>query len=159
MKMTYHAAISLAVSVLVGLALRSAAAALACFLAGVFVDLDHIFDYCRNFGPRLRLRHLFRAFEAEVFENIFVFLHAWEWILVALVILWLGAWPPVLAGAAIGFTVHLALDQFVNRHTPWSYFLTYRAAHRFSGPHYYGAREYRRRLQHMKKMGLARRRK
>jgi hypothetical protein len=151
MKISHHAVVSLVVSALVWLWLRSAAAALACFLAGVFVDVDHLLDYVWRHGARIRPRHLFRVFETEVFDNIFIFLHAWEWILVALVILWLLDWQPVMVGLAIGFSVHLALDQLVNRHSPWSYFLTYRAWHRFSGPRYYGAREYRRRLQQLKK--------
>lgn len=147
MKVQYHAVVSLAVSALVWLWLRSTAAALSCFLAGVFIDLDHVVDYGLNYGARIRPRHLFRVFEDEVAENIFVFLHAWEWILVALAILWLIDWPPVAVGLVIGVSVHLALDHLVNRHHFWSYFLTFRAAHRFSGPHFYGAREYRRRLK------------
>lgn len=153
MKMPYHAVVSLVVSALVWLWLRSAVAALACFLAGVFIDLDHGIDYCLKYGARIRPRHLFRAFEVEVFDNIFIFLHAWEWILVGLVILWLIDWKPVMVGLVIGFSVHLLMDQLANRHNPWSYFLTYRAAHRFSGRHYYGAREYRTRLKRLKKTG------
>jgi len=151
MKVPYHTVVSLVVSALVWLWLRSAAAALACFLAGVFIDLDHIVDYCLRYGTRIRPRNIFRAFEAEVFDNVFVFLHAWEWILLALVIMWLVDWPPVAVGLVVGFSVHLLLDQLVNRHNPWGYFLTFRAAHRFSGPHFYGAREYRRRLKVMKR--------
>jgi hypothetical protein len=104
-----------------------------------------------KYGVRIRLRHLFRVFEAEVFENIFIFLHAWEWILVVLVVLWLIAWPPVVVGLAIGLFVHLLLDQLINRHHPWAYFLAFRAAHRFAGFYYYGASEYRRRVKKIKK--------
>lgn len=150
MQMKYHAAVSLVVSALVWLWFSSFAAALACFLTGVFVDLDHVIDYGLNYGARIRPRHLFRAFEVEMFDNIFIFLHAWEWILVALVILWLVDWQPVMVGVALGFAVHLVFDQLTNRHNPWSYFLTFRAAHRFSGPHFYGAREYRKRRKYMK---------
>ncbi len=151
MKVPYHAVVSLAVSGLVWLWLSSAAAALACFLAGVFVDLDHLVDYCLKYGARIRPRHLFHVFETEVADNVFVFLHAWEWIPLALVIMWLvDDWPPVAIGLLIGFSVHLVFDQLVNRHHPWAYFITFRAAHRFSGPHFYGAHEYRRRLKGMK---------
>ena len=147
MKLPYHVAVSLALSALVWLWLRSFAAALACFLAGVFVDLDHVPDYIAAYGWRVQPRHLFQAFEFELFDNIYIFLHAWEWLALALPILWLTGWPPVLTGLALGFGVHLGLDQAVNRHHPWSYFLAYRAAHRFAGCHYYGAGEYHRRLQ------------
>lgn len=152
MKLPYHAAVSLVLSALVWLWLRSIGAAVACFVTGVFVDLDHLPDYIRRYGARIRPRHLFQVFEFEAFDNIFIFLHAWEWIAVALIILWFIDGKPVLAGALIGFAAHLIMDQLVNGHGPWSYFLTFRAAHRFSGPHFYGPREYRRRLKHMRKM-------
>lgn len=152
MKLPHHIAVSIVVSALVWLWLRSATAALACFGAGVFVDLDHVIDYVLQYGHRIRPRHLFRAFEAELFDNIFVFLHAWEWILVGLVILWLIDWKPAALGLIIGFTTHLVLDHLTNRHNPWAYFITYRLAHRFSGRHYYGAWEYRKRRKHMKQM-------
>ncbi|NLB60486.1 MAG: hypothetical protein GX806_05400 [Lentisphaerae bacterium] len=151
MKLPHHAIASLIVSGLVWLWLRSAAAAGACFLAGVFVDLDHVLDYSLQYGRRIRWRHLIAVFETGLFENIYIFLHAWEWILVMLVLLWLIDWKPALLGLLIGFGTHLAMDQIGNRHQPWSYFLFYRMWHRFSGKHYYGAREYRRRLKHLKR--------
>ncbi len=151
MKLQYHIVISLVISALVWLWLRSATAALACFLAGVFVDLDHVVDYCLKYGVRVRPRHLFHVFEHEVFDNIFLFFHAWEWIPIALVILWLIDWKPAVLGLVIGFSFHLVLDHLFNGHNRWAYFFTYRMAHGFAGRHYYGAREYRKRLKRMKK--------
>lgn len=142
MKLPYHVLISAVISGLVWLWLKSAAAALACFLTGFGVDLDHLFDYTLNFG-RFRLRHFFRAFEYEVFDNIVLFLHAWEWIIVGLIILWLVGGPPVAIGIFIGFISHIVVDQIGNAHHPWAYFLTYRLWHRFSAKYFYGPRQYR----------------
>ncbi len=152
MKPIYHAAVSLMISALVWLWLRSISAALGCFLAGVFVDLDHIIDYYLAYGGRFRPRHLCYVFEFEAFNNILVLLHAWEWIPVALLIVWLTDWQPVGLGLVIGFTIHLILDHLINNHSPWAYFISYRLAHCFSGYHYYGEQEYNQRLKQSKKV-------
>lgn len=150
MRISYHIVISLVVSVLIYGLLRSIAGALVCFVTGVFIDLDHFVDYLLNYGPHFRLRHFFRAFRYEVLENIFIFLHAWEWTLVMLVILWLVDWKPVAVGLFSGACIHLLLDDLFNTHSPLAYFLLYRLAHRFSARRFYGTREYQKRLKNAK---------
>jgi hypothetical protein len=133
---------------LVWLLFRSLTATAACFLTGVFLDLDHLIDYAINYGRRIRIKHLFQAFEYEAFENIFIFLHSWEFVAIYLVLLWLIDWKPVMLGAVIGIFVHLLLDHFFNHHSPLAYFISYRLFHGFSAKHFYGAKEYRKRLKH-----------
>lgn len=142
--------ISIGASALVWALFRSSPAAIACFLTGVFLDIDHLIDYALNYGFRLRIRQFFRAFEFESFENIFLFLHSWEFIVIYLVLLWLVDWKPVVIGALIGFCLHLLLDHFFNDHSKLAYFLSYRLFHRFSGKHFYGAKEYRKRRKHQR---------
>lgn len=148
MKLIQHIAISIGVSALVWACFRSSAAAMACFLTGVFLDIDHLIDYVVNYGLQFRVKRFFKAFEYEAFENIFIFLHSWEFIIIYLVLLWLIDWKPVAIGAVIGIIVHLLLDHFFNNHSKWAYFLSYRLFHRFSGKHFYGADEYNRRVKH-----------
>lgn len=147
MRLTHHIAVSLVISGLVYLALRSAASALACFTAGVFIDLDHIVDYYVNYGPSFRTTHFFRVFRDDVFKHVVVFLHSWEWMLVCLAILWFLDWKPAAVGFFIGAFAHLALDNLFNNHSPPAYFITYRLLHGFSAKHFYGAREYRKRVR------------
>lgn len=147
MKLIHHIAISIGVSALVWAIFRSSTAALACFLTGVFLDIDHLIDYTLNYGLRFRVKHFFKAFEYETFENIFVFLHSWEFIVIYLALLWLVDWKPVATGAVIGILVHLLLDHLFNDHSKFAYFLSYRLFHRFSGKHFYGADEYHKRLK------------
>jgi len=151
MKLAYHIALSVVVSAVVWALFRSVAATAACFLTGVFLDLDHLIDYVINYGWRIRIRHLFRAFEYEAFENIFVFLHSWEFIAIYLVLLWLINWKPVALGAVIGIFAHLLFDNLFNEHSALGYFLSFRILHRFSAKHFYGAKEYRKRLKHRRK--------
>lgn len=147
MKLGYHIAVSAGVSILVWALFRSTAAAAACFLTGVFLDIDHLIDYVFNYGWRVRRKRFFQAFEYEAFENIFLFLHSWEFIVIYLVLLWLVDWKPVALGAVIGVFVHLSLDHFFNDHSRLAYFLSFRLFHRFSAKHFYGSAEYRKRLK------------
>jgi hypothetical protein len=150
-----HVISSIIVSALVWWWLRSSVAALACFLAGVFIDLDHIVDFLYNAPRRFGLRRFFRAFEFEIPENIFVFLHSWEFALVwlALLLSLPETRQPVALGLFVGFVTHLGLDNLFNRHARWAYFLFYRLRHGFTGKYYYGAREYRRRLKRARRRG------
>jgi hypothetical protein len=152
MKFVQHIAVSVVVSTLVWVILRSSTAALACFLTGVFIDIDHLIDYFWNYGWKLKPRQFFKSFDYEVFENIVVFLHSWEFIAVYLAIVWLIDWQPVATGALIGIFIHLLLDHFFNGHSRFGYFFSYRLWHGFSGRHFYGADEYQRRLKRQRDM-------
>jgi len=148
MKPIYHIAISSCVSVLVWLIFRSFSATAACFVTGIFLDIDHLIDYAVNYGLRFRGRHFFKAFEYEAFENIFLFLHSWEFVAIYLALLWIINWKPVAIGAGIGIIVHLLVDHFFNDHSKLAYFFSYRLLHGFSAKHFYGAAEYRKRLKY-----------
>jgi hypothetical protein len=155
MQMSKHVVVSVVVSALVWWWLRSSAAALACFLTGVFIDLDHIVDFVCNSPRQLKFGRIFTAFEFEILENIFVFLHSWEFALVwlALLLCMSDVRQPVILGLFIGFVTHLGLDNLFNGHSRWAYFLLYRLRYGFSGKYYYGAREYRKRLKHVRRRG------
>ena len=105
--------------------------------AGVLVDLDHISDF---FEPREegRLRYMLRFF------------HAWEYFLMALVVLLAFSQHPLFLAAVLGYLSHLALDQFTNRSHPLAYFILFRASRRFERrqltPHIF-EKSYRRSLE------------
>lgn len=155
MQLPKHVIASVLVSALVWLWLRSSAAALACFLMGVFIDLDHIIDFLYNNRRHLRFRRFFAVFEFEILENIFVFLHSWEFALVWLALLACvpDARQPVALGLFVGFVTHLGLDNLFNRHSRWAYFILYRLRYGFAAKYYYGAREYRRRMKRVRRRG------
>ena len=147
MRPIQHIAVSIVASALVWAFFRDTTAAIACFLTGVFIDIDHLIDYAFNYGLRFRVRHFFSAFRYEALENIFVFLHSWEFIVIYLAFLWLVDWKPVAVGAVIGIFVHLLMDHFFNDHSRFAYFLSYRIFHKFSARHFYGPEEHNKRLK------------
>ena len=153
MKLHQHVIISIGISALVGLGLKSWIAAAACFAAGVFIDLDHVFDYilnCVKNGFKPSIRHFFHSFEYEAFDYLVLLLHSWEFVPIWLALVWYLNWPPVLLGLLIGLASHLLLDQLFNKQAPGGYFLLYRIRYGFSGKHYLGAREYRKRMKKTK---------
>ncbi len=154
MKLIQHVAISIGVSALVWAVFRSSTAAADCFLTGVFLDIDHLLDYVINYGPRFKIKHFFTVFEFEAIENIYLFLHSWEFIVIYLALLWLIDWKPVAIGAVIGIVLHLLLDHFFNAHGKFAYFISYRLFHRFSGRHFYGEKEYHKRTERQKNKGF-----
>ncbi len=144
MTLTQHAAITSAVCAGLYLAFGSPGMAIACFAAGVFIDLDHFLDYAVNFAPRLGVRHFFGSFENHVLKKVIVFLHAWEWVALAIAIAF-ATRSGIAAGIAAGLLLHMALDQAFNRHNPCGYFISFRLANGFDGKRFHGAAEYRRR--------------
>ena len=134
MKLHHHTAISLAGSGAVYLLSRSFSAALAFFLAGIFIDLDHFLEYFYFFGFRgFSVRRFFRAADQHVYRKFFLFLHSYElalvfWVLSLAVIRKPWAW-----GFALGFTLHIVADHIYNPCVPASYLFCFRLRHRFEG--------------------------
>ena len=134
MKLHHHTALSLAGSGAVYLISSSFSAALACFLAGIFIDLDHFLEYFYFFGFRgFSLKGFFRAADEHVYQKFFLFLHSYElalifWILGLAVIRRPWAW-----GFSLGFTLHIIADHIYNPCVPASYLFSFRLRHRFEG--------------------------
>lgn len=134
MKLHHHTALSLAGSGVVYYFSRSFSAALAFFLAGIFIDLDHFLEYFYFFGFRdFSVRRFFRAADEHVYQKFFLFLHSYElallfWVLSLAVIREPWAW-----GFSLGFTLHIVADHIYNPCVPASYFFSFRLRHRFEG--------------------------
>lgn len=146
MKVTQHIAISTVVSGLFYLATRSTASAIACFAAGILLDVDHVVDYVLNHGVSIRIDHFFTTFKNDVLKYVVVFLHSWEFALISFVVLWRTGWNTVAMGIVIGAGVHLLLDNMFNGHSSFAYFLTYRLINGFSARRFYGEVEYKERM-------------
>lgn len=132
MRARYHVIVSTSLSLTLWLFLRSWPLAVASWITGVLIDLDHVLEYLIQRGRLRRLQDLFHASYNRVYTKAYLILHAWE-----LVALWAGlgvatGWNRWVVGGAIGFVQHLALDQIRNRPSRWAYFLSWRARHDFS---------------------------
>lgn len=106
------------------------AAAAACFLAGVFIDLDHFPEYFWFVGLKLDIADFQRACEEARFPKTLLILHSWELLALGWVAA-LGFLPGLVPEALLlGLTLHMVGDQLFNDCYPGCYFLSYRLYHR-----------------------------
>jgi hypothetical protein len=133
-RLHHHTFLSLAGSSLFYLLTRSLSGTLAFFLSGIFIDLDHIFEYVYAFGARsFSVRRFFRAAHGHEYRRYFLLVHSWEIVLVfwaATAFLLPSNWA---VGFSLGFTLHILADQIYNPCTALTYFLWFRIRHRFDG--------------------------
>ena len=101
--------------------------------AGIFIDVDHFFDYLLLSGEPFSIRGMFSWCDEGRWERIVLIFHSYEFY--ALFGLYLYYHPhPLLLGVFYGVGLHLLLDQIGNRYllknlavNPLFYFLSYRA--------------------------------
>ncbi len=127
-----HAAVSVGCGVVLGVVMRSWAAGTACCAAGVLIDLDHFFDFWLNRGFSLSPRKLLDFCYCGTSKKFYDILHGYEYIPLLAWASTFPGWSRIGLGLTVGYAVHLAGDQCYNTHlNRWTYFLTYRALHRF----------------------------
>ncbi len=130
MKLKNHLLISLPLSGAVYLLTRSVYSSLACFCMGVFIDLDHIFDYLLYSNFKFSIRGFFDTCNGYKLKKFYLVLHSYE-ILILSWALYLVSRNKILLGFNIGYTVHLLVDQFANYSKPLTYFFTFRLLNKF----------------------------
>jgi hypothetical protein len=131
LKPAAHLTVSTIVSTALYIVTKSATIAGVSFFCGFLLDLDHFLEYVREYGFRAKFRDFFRIFHETRFEKLLLVLHAWEWVVALFFLAWFSGWNDIVLGVLIGLLHHMVLDQLANGFTPWGYFLTYRAKHRF----------------------------
>ena len=131
MKLHHHLAVSIPISCVIFAVSRSVLMTLVSLIAGVLLDIDHGFDYLREYGLRVDLPFFFRSFHDTLYRRVVIPLHAWEWLppLGGVAILMHG--NPLLVGTLIGMTQHLVFDQFTNGACGRGYFFSYRVMKKF----------------------------
>ncbi|HOO77129.1 MAG TPA: hypothetical protein PK636_02815 [bacterium] len=131
MELKQHITLSAAAAAVTAFFTRSLAAGLACFLAGVLIDLDHVTEYVATFGPRIKIHAFFEAAHYHIYRRYYLPLHSWE-LAAGTWLLWIFVLPvDWLLGAAVGVTLHLFADQLWNPARGATYFLIWRALHGF----------------------------
>lgn len=126
MKLHHHAAISTTISLLLFMIFKSWYLSIACFISGVFIDLDHFVDYFREQGINLDIKNFFKTCEKAQFEKIVLFFHGWEWLLLLSLSAWFWGWNLIVVGITIGVGHHLILDAYYNRADIKTYSLIWR---------------------------------
>lgn len=132
MKSSRHVVLSTVVAVIVAWVSKSWQATAAAWVAGIFPDVDHVLDYLVEYGLKFDVRLFFRASYEGLYRKCILPLHGWEWwILLLVASIWQQS-NPWLWGGFIGYSHHLATDQFLNRGHPSAYLLTSRIRHQFN---------------------------
>ncbi|SRR5579883_1569398 len=112
---------------------RSKPAAIATFLAGWLIDLDHVFDYVRAHGWKPNWERFSEACHEKYSGKLYLPLHSYE--LLALFFL-LCKGPkrhPYRVGITVSILTHLLLDQRCNPgRKATTYFLAHRIRKRFN---------------------------
>jgi len=110
---------------------------LVAFVFGIFIDLDHWFDYFAYFGLRINLTDFFSVTSYVIPSGkIYVLLHGWEFVIP----LWLiGRWEGKRLkikglewAVALSYLGHLLWDNFSFPHHPLAYSFIYRLLNNFS---------------------------
>jgi hypothetical protein len=127
-----HVIISSGVSAVFAIWARSWGAVVACFLSGIFIDLDHHLDYfiAKREIP-FSYKKLVAFLKSDGYLKIYLVLHSYEVLFLIWACIFLFDLNVVWVGIAVGATAHVFCDEFANPLKPLCYFLTYRAINRF----------------------------
>ena len=111
---------------------KSKPAALATFLVGWLIDLDHVVDYVRAHGWRPNWQRFAEAKHEEYSGKLYLPLHSFE-LLALFFLLFKGpSKQPYRMGITASILTHLLLDQKCNPgRKPLTYFLTHRIRKKF----------------------------
>ena len=132
MTLKNHVMISTGVTAILSIWMKSWPGLAACFLSGIFIDLDHNLDYfIWRREPPVSYRKLIDFLKNDHDAKLYLFLHSYE----LLAALWLCIFyfdlNTVWVGMAAGLTVHMACDEIYNPLGPLAYFFTYRVSKGF----------------------------
>lgn len=131
MRFSYHIAVSVPFAGAIYAVSKSWEAAAASLVSGVFVDLDHLFDYMVEYGTKFDLKNFLSSFPEGRYKRIFIPLHAWEWLISGALVAWATGWNACVVGLLLGWGYHLILDQMFNGVSTWGYSFFWRCATKF----------------------------
>ncbi|MDP8230104.1 MAG: hypothetical protein P9L93_03270 [Candidatus Gorgyraea atricola] len=104
-----------------------------CFLmAGVLIDADHYLDYAREHGISLNLKKVYNTCKTPTsFKRLTLILHSYEFVIILWALIFAFDLNIIWNYIAIGFTLHLLIDQVTNPVRSLSYFFLFRALNSF----------------------------
>ncbi len=109
-----HVTVSLIIGAAVYLYFKSLACGVASFLAGVFLDIDHLFDCYINYGLGFKLENFYTYCRETKFRKIVLIFHSYELIIIFWAAIFIFSLGDIAKSIAIGMTQHLIFDQLNN---------------------------------------------
>lgn len=110
---------------------------LAIVAIGIFIDLDHLFDYFAHYGLSFNLTNFFSVDSyMELSGKVYVLLHGWEFIplfgVVGRILEKRLKIKGLMWAIILAYGTHLLWDHFSIDHHSFAYFFTYRLLNNFS---------------------------
>jgi hypothetical protein len=106
-------------------ATKSAEIGIVSFLVGVFIDLDHFFDYWRQHPWKVDVLHFFEVCHNCELKGLYLFLHSIE-LFVALAAIAFFTKSELAVAVTFGMGQHIGFDIMTNELKPLGYFFVYR---------------------------------
>ena len=131
MRVRAHIITSSALSGILYFIFKSFPMAAAAFLAGVFIDLDHVLEGYINFGRKFNIFKTIEVSENARFKTAYLFLHSYELLLIYTLAAYFLKLGPVWFGIAVGLIVHMVLDNTFNPFYPNGLFFIKRWQEKF----------------------------
>lgn len=134
--MLIHFLLAFAGSVLVYSLFKDISLSIVCFASAILSDLDHIFEFWFARGINLNPIDFWKASlsKKNYFDEtgkVHIFFHAWEYIIIALILGAILNGLPLAISFSIGYGLHLLWDQMNFGKNPFSYSILFRIKQKF----------------------------
>ncbi|OGI20263.1 MAG: hypothetical protein A3B68_05420 [Candidatus Melainabacteria bacterium RIFCSPHIGHO2_02_FULL_34_12] len=132
MRTSGHIVVSAVIGLVTYSVFNEVGPAIASFLVGTLIDLDHIIDYLYAHGKRWDWKKVNGAHHERFSGKLYVPLHSYELVLLFFLLTLDPALTAWRVGISISLIAHFLCDQFFNPNRKFStYFLIYRLIHKF----------------------------
>lgn len=125
---------------------------------GFLIDLDHVLEYLLVFNWHFNLFNFFEGRQFLISDKIHLYFHAWEYVLVLLLLAWIlkkyKVIKIILVTLALAMSVHLLTDTIINRVPLKFYTLTYRSSLGFEAINLMSLESYQENQQLKRELGL-----
>ncbi len=132
MRTSGHIVVSAAIGIVVYAAYNELAPAIASFLVGTLIDLDHVIDYLYAHGKKWDWKKVNGAHHERFSGKLYVPLHSYELLIIFFFLTLDSSLTPWRVGISMSLLAHFLCDQFFNPNRKFStYFLINRIIHKF----------------------------
>ena len=132
MRTSGHIAVSAVIAMFTYASYGEPGPAIASFLVGTLIDLDHIIDYIYAHGKKWDWKKINAAHHEKVSGKLYVPLHSYELMLLYFFLTIDPSLTPWRVGVTLSLLAHFLCDQFFNPNRKFStYFLIHRMIHNF----------------------------
>lgn len=135
-----HFAVSIGVAIFVEATYSNMTLSLFTFALAMFLDADHLFDYMlylfKNYAgisgfSKFSIKEFLSGAYFQKWQKFITPLHAWEVVIISLILYFLWLPYPIFMSIALALTSHYLVDYFTNDVNKKAYFIIYRAKNRF----------------------------